>query len=206
MRSLAQNVLEMGLAWGPYALLPVWQLIIKPQSSMEGRSSNTAFQSLLILLIKIVSGAGVLFSAKRFYSQLRWSCDILGCHHTMPQTRLGLDNLFKDIESNGRICHFKHFFFLFLLETRFLCIALMFWNCRPAWPLTGRSTCLCFLSSGINCVHYNYQALFLAVGTPLSLPIMCPSCICQSQDWPVLFFIISQGLYMSWECLAFISF
>eukprot|EP00073_Rattus_norvegicus_P019278 XP_006228535.1 PREDICTED: B-cell lymphoma 3 protein isoform X1 [Rattus norvegicus] len=32
--------------------------------------------------------------------------------------------------------------------------------CRPGWPLTQRSTCLCLPSAGINGVHHHHPALF----------------------------------------------
>ena len=34
----------------------------------------------------------------------------------------------------------------------------LFWNlfCRPGWPQTQRSTCLCLLSAGIKGVHHHF--------------------------------------------------
>jgi hypothetical protein len=54
------------------------------------------------------------------------------------------------------VCLFV-FVFVFVFETGFLCIALAVWNslCRPGWPLTQKSACLCLLSAGIKGVrHY----------------------------------------------------
>jgi hypothetical protein len=50
---------------------------------------------------------------------------------------------------------------ILIVQTGFLCVALLFWNslCRPGWPGTQRSACLCLPSAGTKGVQY--QAGFL---------------------------------------------
>ena len=53
-------------------------------------------------------------------------------------------------------------FLLFLFfETGFLCVALAVLKltlCRPGWPLTQKSACLCLPSAGIKGVHHHRPA------------------------------------------------
>jgi hypothetical protein len=47
-----------------------------------------------------------------------------------------------------------YFFFFFFSKTGFLCVVLLSWNslCRPGWPQTQKSTCLCLPSAmAISC-------------------------------------------------------
>jgi hypothetical protein len=46
-------------------------------------------------------------------------------------------------------------------ELRFLCVALMSWNslCRPGWPQTLRSACLCLLGAGIKGMRHHCLTL-----------------------------------------------
>jgi hypothetical protein len=59
------------------------------------------------------------------------------------------------------VCFFFLFFFFF--ETGFLCIPWLSWNllCRPGWPQTQKSTCLCLLSAGIKVACATHPALLL---------------------------------------------
>jgi hypothetical protein len=47
---------------------------------------------------------------------------------------------------------FVCFFCLFVFETWFLCVALVVLEltCRPGWPRTQKSACLCLPSAGIH--------------------------------------------------------
>jgi hypothetical protein len=56
----------------------------------------------------------------------------------------------------GYLFFFEVFWFF---ETGFLCIALS-WNslCRPGWPGTQKSTCLCLPSAGIKGVRHHHPA------------------------------------------------
>jgi hypothetical protein len=59
--------------------------------------------------------------------------------------------------SSQPFCLFVCVFF----KTGFLCIALPVWNssCRPGWPRTQKSTCLCLPSAGIKGVHHHCPAV-----------------------------------------------
>jgi hypothetical protein len=52
------------------------------------------------------------------------------------------------------------FFFFWFFETGFLCVALAVlesWNslCRPGWPRTQKSACLCLPSAGVKGVRHH---------------------------------------------------
>jgi hypothetical protein len=51
---------------------------------------------------------------------------------------------------------------VWFFETGFLCIALALWDslCRPGWPRTQKSACLCLPSAGIKGVRHHAQPLF----------------------------------------------
>jgi hypothetical protein len=48
----------------------------------------------------------------------------------------------------------------FFFEIGFLCIAVVSWYslCRPGWPQTQKSACLCLPSAGIKGVHHHCPA------------------------------------------------
>jgi hypothetical protein len=61
------------------------------------------------------------------------------------------------------VCLFVCLFFVFVLfcffEAGFLCVALAVLNslCRPGWPRTQKSACLCLPSAGIKGVGHHAQ-------------------------------------------------
>jgi hypothetical protein len=59
------------------------------------------------------------------------------------------------------VCFVYVFLFVFF-ETGFLCVAWLSWNslCRPGWPRTQKSACLCLPSAGIKGVCHHAQLFF----------------------------------------------
>jgi hypothetical protein len=95
--------------------------------------------------------------------------------------------------------HFLVFVFCFVLfsfwfwffETGILCIAWLSWNslCRPGWPQSQKSACVCLPSAGIKGVGHQCQAKFIVfkrwvllhcVNVPhFMYPFLCtPLCKC----------------------------
>jgi hypothetical protein len=73
------------------------------------------------------------------------------------------------------VCFFV--FLFFFSETGFLCITLaLSWNslCRPGWPRTQKSACLCLLSAGIKGVHHHR----LVYSIFMSVPACMHECMC----------------------------
>jgi hypothetical protein len=65
----------------------------------------------------------------------------------------------------------------FFFETGFLCIPWLSWKslCRPGWPRTQKSACLCPPSAGIKSVHHHSQLSYLLVSdTTWSNALSCP--------------------------------
>jgi hypothetical protein len=66
----------------------------------------------------------------------------------------------------------SNFFFFWFFETGFLCIALAVLDslCRPGWPRTQKSTCLCLPSAGTKGVRH-HAGLFLKIQTEHELNV-----------------------------------
>ena len=74
--------------------------------------------------------------------------------------------------------HYCSFFFFWFFEAGFLCIALAVMNslCRPGWPRTQKSTCLCLPSAGIKGVRHHARLV-----SPISRHIVIPgSLLCDA--------------------------
>jgi hypothetical protein len=87
-------------------------------------------------------------------------------------------------------------FFFFFLRQGFSVNPWLFWNslCRPGWPQTQKSACLCLPSAGIKGVHHHCPAALRfqkSTPAPISLslpatsrsdvssqlPLQCPICL-----------------------------
>jgi hypothetical protein len=65
-------------------------------------------------------------------------------------------------------CLFVYLFVCFLRQG-FSVYRWLSWNslCRPGWPRTQKSTCLCLLSAGIKGVCHHVPAIFQVLNVPL---------------------------------------
>jgi hypothetical protein len=78
-------------------------------------------------------------------------------------------------------------FYIYFLETGFLCVSLAVLElCRPGWPQTQKSACLCLPSAGIKGVHHHRPAtkqvksllLHLCFCLPIAVPGWPTATVC----------------------------
>ena len=81
---------------------------------------------------------------------------LLSSHHTC------LLDLFRISFVVPLVCLFVCLFVYWLSETGFLCVALAVLElCRPGWPRTQKSACLCLSSAGIKDVRHHARLAIL---------------------------------------------